>query len=665
MTGVDDDALAGWVGAVLPDSVWSRACAADIVTELRSVIAYDHPEWAPRIDSLAARMEPAQLRARLDDPEAHWFASLVGQIGVAMPGSWTSLGWRPSVEPMPVGSDLPEEVTACVVDRRGVMPRYDAIVVGSGAGGGVAAQELTQAGRTVLVIERGGMPPTPELASDHLRSARADAGLGALAGLPIMANPHTDHETWAVDPTSARWSIGAFGLGGGTRVSGAQAWRYAPQDFALASTYGVPEGSSLADWPVTYEDLEPYYAHAEFEWGVSGAPGGGAHEGRRSGPFPLPPQPRTRPSGVLRSGAERLGWATQPVPLLVNSEPYRGRPACVRCAQCIGFSCPVGAKAGSQNTVLWRAARTSRLSIVLDARVVELSADADGRIVGALVRGVDADGPWERSIEADDVVLAAGAVETARLMLSTRTAQEPDGLGNGHDQVGRHLQGRPGAEMLGIFEDAINDGLGPGPAIATLDFRHDNDGYVGGAVLANEYIPTPASALAVLQGAGMVPMAGNEVMPTLARLMPRMQRVAGVGHAMPRADARVTLDWATTDAWGVPAVRVRRDSHAEDERLCSMLADRAEEWLLASGATEVARRKGAGAERRQAGTARMGSDPGTSVVDPLGRVWGHGNVRVVDPSSHVSTGGVDPMLTTIANAYRVMDRLDDGDASAF
>ncbi|GMA35877.1 GMC oxidoreductase [Demequina litorisediminis] len=467
------------------------------------------------------------------------------------------------------------------------------------------------------------------------------------------------------DPTAARWSIGAFGLGGGTRVSGAQAWRYAPQDFALASTYGVPERSSLADWPVTYDELEPYYAHAEFEWGVSGAQGHGINEGHRSAPFPLPPMPRTRPSGVLREAAERLGWTTQSVPLLINSEPYRGRPACVRCAQCIGFSCPIGAKAGSQNTALWRAARTSRTSIVLDARVSELIADADGRITGAVVRGVDADGTWEERISADEVVLAAGAVETARLMLSTRTAREPDGLGNAYDQVGRNLQGRPGVEVLGVFDDAVNDGLGPGPAIATLDFRHGNAGHVGGAVLANEYVPTPASALAALQGAGLVPMAGDEVLPTLARLMPRMQRVAGMGHAIPRADARVTLDRSAVDAWGVPVVRISREPHPEDARLCDLLANRAEQWLREAGATQTARRPGAGAEARQTGTARMGSDPSKSVIDPLGRVWGHTNVRVVDPSSHVTTGGTDPLLTTIALAYRVMDHVDEGSGDAF
>ena len=664
MTGVDDEALARWVGAVLPDVVDSALTLDGIVAELRTVIAHDHPEWRPRIGALMNRLAPESLGDHLSDPEVSWFAALVGQIGVARPDVWPTIGWTRSLAPVPEGSDLPEEVTACVIDRRRLLGHYDAIVIGSGAGGGVAAQELTQAGRNVLVIERGGMPPTEELASDLLRSARPDGGLGALAGLPILGSPRGQGEQAGRarrgDPTRARWSIGAFGLGGGTRVYGAQAWRYAPQDFALASTYGVPDGSSLVDWPVSYEELEPYYAHAEFEWGVAGAGGVGIHEGRRSGPYPLPPLPRTRPSGPLREGATVLGWNTQCVPMLVNSEPYRGRPACVRCAQCIGFACPVGAKAGSQNTSLWRAARTSRMSIILDARVIDLSTDAQGRVTGALVRGMDADGRWERRIDADEFVLGAGAIETARLLLSSRSDAAPEGLGNGHDQVGRHLQGRLGVEAVGVFEEAINDNLGPGPAIATLDFRHDNEGLAGGAVLANEHVPTAASALAALQQAQLVPLAGPSVLRALARLLPRLQRIAGYGHPMPMADARVTLTPGVTDAWGAPVARVARRSHAQDERLRTTLGERAADWLSASGAHHVATMRAPLVEPRTAGTARMGHDPATSVVDPRGRVWGHPNVIIVDTSVFPTTGGVDPDLTTVANAYRVLDGLDEG-----
>ncbi|MDE0572206.1 GMC family oxidoreductase [Demequina sp. B12] len=639
--------LATWAGAVMPAGAWPSSENDDVVRRLRMVLEHDHPQWEERLAALANRMAPHDLVHHADDRDVRWFAGLVGQVAVTHKSSWRALGWTPSVEHMPEGTDIPDEVVAAVVDRRGLLGRYDAIVIGSGAGGGVAAQELSEAGRTVLVVERGGAPPTGELARDHLRSPTAHSRVGT---------PDPD----LVGPSDPRWGASAFGLGGGTRVYGAQAWRFAPQDFAMASTYGEVADSGLADWPVSYDEMEPYYALAEFEWGVSGAPGPPGTEGHRSVPFPLPPLPRTKPASALLAGAEKLGWRTLPTPMLINSEPYRGRAACVRCSQCLGFACPVGAKAGSQNTALWRASRTGRTSFVLSARVVELVTTKDGTVTGALIRGVDDQGPWERRIDADEIVIAAGAVESARLLLSSRSAAHPHGLGNGRDQVGRYLQGQAQVGAIGIFEDAVTDLLGPGAGIATADFRHGNAGLTGGGILTNDYVPTPASALRQLQGAGLLPFAGPDLMPRFARLLPRLQRIMATAHEVPMADARVTLDIRVKDEWGIPIPRLHGDLHAEDVKTRNFLSGKAARWLHEAGASQVVRidpRSGAGGpvvSRFQAGTARMGTDEGSSVVDPWGRLWGHANVRVVDAATHVSNGGATPVLTTVANAYRVM-----------
>ncbi|WP_062070381.1 GMC oxidoreductase [Demequina sediminicola] len=643
-TAVD---LAQWASAVMPEGVWPSSEGDDVVQRLRMVLEHDHAGWEERLAALAARMRPEELASRADDRDVRWFAGLVGQVAVTHPKSWRALGWTQSVNPMPEGSDMPAEVVAAIIDPRSMDVRYDAIVVGSGAGGGVAAQELSEAGRSVLVVERGGAPPTGELARDHLRSPNAHSSVG-------VSDPDL------VGPSDPRWGASAFGLGGGTRVYGAQAWRFAPQDFAMASTYGTPEGTGQADWPVTYDEMEPYYAHAEFEWGVSGAPGPEGTEGHRSVPFPLPPLPRTRPASALLAGAKTLGWRTLPTPMLINSEPYRGRAACVRCSQCLGFACPVGAKSGSQNTALWRAARTGRTSFVIGARVAELTTSADGTVTGAVIRGVDERGPWESHIEASEVVIAAGAVESARILLSSRSTREPDGLGNNHDQVGRYLQGQAQVGAIGIFEDAVTDLLGPGAGIATADFRHGNKDLVGGGILANDYVPTPASALRQLQGAGLLPFAGPDLMPRFARLMPRMQRIMATAHEVPTADARVTLDPRRTDDWGLPRPRLHGDLHEQDKRIRNFMSGKAARWLHEAGASQVVRidpRSGSGGpivSRFQAGTARMGERPETSVVDRWGKVWGHENVRVVDAATHVSNGGATPVLTTIANAYRVM-----------
>ncbi|WP_084039121.1 GMC family oxidoreductase [Demequina sp. NBRC 110053] len=661
MTGVDDDALAAWADAILPASE-SRAARQDgTVAEVAHVLRTDHPDWARRFAELDRRAKGSDAAALAHDPDARWLARLIAQVHVSRPATWRSIGWRDAAGRHAERADLPDEVLACVTPRTELRRRYDAVVIGSGAGGGVAAQEFAEAGRTVLVVERGDVPTTAALATDHLRNPRSDSRLDVLSGPPIGGNPRIGADGAELDPSDPRWGNNAMTLGGGTRVYGAQAWRFCPEDFRMASTYGAPEGSALADWPVTYEDMEPYYAHAEFEWGVSGASGNAVSEGRRSSPYPLPPMPRNAAAQRLHAGAQRLGWSTQHVPLLINSEPYRGRPACVRCSQCVGFACPVGAKAGSHNTTLHRAGRTGRLTIVSGAQAVRLVAASGDRVTGVVLRGHDRHGPWETTVEATEFALAAGAVETARLLLASPTDREPAGIGNNQDQVGRHLQAHIYAGAIGVFAEPTEDGLGPGPGIATTDFRHANPGLVGGGMLANDFVPTPASALSTLQDAGLLPYRGEELLTGLAHLLPRLQRVVGPVQEMTRADARVTLDGRVTDAVGMPVARFGGDVHPEDLRVQTFLTTRAQEWLRAAGAATVvplaARTLGQGPSvgQHQAGTCRMGADPAASVLDPYGRVWGHDNLLVVDGSAHVTNGGVNPVLTIIANAYRIMD----------
>src|SRR5205085_393350 len=133
-----------------------------------------------------------------------------------------------------------------------------------------------------------------------------------------------------------------------------------PLDFKMARTYGVPAGSSLADWPIGYDDLEPFYEQAEREIGVAGDAAQDRKLPPRKNPLPMPPLPDSRYRAVLRKGAEKLGWSSGPVPVLINTVPFNGRPACTNCEHCIGFSCGVDAKNGAHNTVLVRALKTGR-----------------------------------------------------------------------------------------------------------------------------------------------------------------------------------------------------------------------------------------------------------------------------------------------------------------
>ena len=154
-------------------------------------------------------------------------------------------------------------------------------------------------------------------------------------------------------------------VGGGTRVYGAQAWRFAPEDFRMASTYGVPDGSGLADWPIDYDALAPWYARAEREIGVAGELGH-AHHGPRDA-YPMQPLPLNVDGRVLQDAAQRLDWRTAAIPLAINTRSYDGRPACVRCGTCVGFSCPSDSKNGTHNTVIPRALASGRCQLLTGA----------------------------------------------------------------------------------------------------------------------------------------------------------------------------------------------------------------------------------------------------------------------------------------------------------
>jgi choline dehydrogenase-like flavoprotein len=209
----------------------------------------------------------------------------------------------------------------------------------------------------------------------------------------------------------------------------------------------------------------------------------------------------------------------------------------------------------------------------------------------------------------------------------------------------------------------VQDCVGPGPSISTTDFRHHNDGILGGGILVNEFVPTPIEAYTKLSGLGIVPAWGRAGADALREAYTRTQFLVGPIQEVPAAASRVTLERSVTDANGTPAVRLLADApEPNDVRAAEFLGQRAEEWLRASGARAAtplrwALSKGPSAGQHQAGTCRMGTDPRTSVTDAWGRVWGHDGVTVADASLHVTNGGVNPVLTILALAWRVSEHL--------
>jgi choline dehydrogenase-like flavoprotein len=539
------------------------------------------------------------------------------------------------------------------------MIRYDVIIVGAGAGGGVAAGVLAEAGKRVLLLERGRPLRFENNPRDHLRNQRFSR-YGHNAGPDIEDNPRVTvaaaGQTRITQPHEAGYQNNAATVGGGTRVYGGQAWRFLPQDFRMASLYGIPTGSSLANWPISYSDLEPYYERAEWEIGVAGDSSASAHYWPRRTGYPMPSLPVNKQGRVLRAGASKLGWETLPIPALINTTPYKDRPACIQCQYCVGFTCPVDAKNGTHNTTIARALASGLCDLVTRAMAVRINTDPSGRVSG--VAYYDSEKQLQ-SVEAEAVICSGGAIETARLLLNSSSPQHPQGLGNQYDQVGRHLQGHYYPAAIGLMPEAVYDGVGPGISTATVQFNHGNRDLIGGGMLADEFIELPVIFWA-RQLPPDLPRWGLAHKQFMRENYTRVMRVTGPVQEIPSPEARVTIDPSVRDRWGTPVVRLSGTTHMETVRTAAFMFERAREWLQSSGAVRVwGQLPGLylSGGQHQAGTCRMGDDPHTSVVDAWGRVHGHDNLFVADGSVHVTNGGFNPVLTILALAFRTAEHI--------
>ena len=543
-------------------------------------------------------------------------------------------------------------------------PNYDVIIIGAGAGGGVAAGLLAEAGKRVLLLERGRQLSFAEVGRDHLRNQRL-AQYGFNAGPDPDGNPRVavspEGKAFVVNPIEGGYQANAACVGSGTRVYGAQAWRFLPDDFRMATKYGVPPGSSLADWPITYDDLAPDYERAEWELGVSGDEATAGKNRPRHRPYPMPPLPLNVQGRTAQAGARALGWSTERVPLLINSVPNLGRGACVHCQHCVGFACPTDAKNGTQNTLIPRALATGNCTLETEAMAERVDTDGAGRVVGVTY--------WTKGGErvtatSEVVVVSGGAVETARLLLNSKSPAHPDGLGNAHDQVGRGLQGHYYAGAVGWMPEPIWDGVGPGATTATTEWSHDNvdkkgKPIIGGGMLADDFIPLPLSFLKGRVPAD-VPRWGLAHKEWMRHHYTRMLLVMGPVQEIPNPDARVSVDPDVKDRWGLPVARLSGTIHPETLRTYDFMRARGEEWLRACGAGDVSSAPNGlslSGGQHQAGTCRMGDDPRTSVTDKWGRVHGHENLYVADGSLHVTNGGFNPVLTILALSFRVAGHL--------
>src|SRR6202162_5553343 len=327
--------------------------------------------------------------------------------------------------------------------------QVDFIVVGAGAAGGVMAKELATAGFRVVVLEQGPWRHEKDFTHDEV-SVMFRSGLTN----DHRKQPNTFRKTPG-DPAKPQPAV-EYGrmVGGGSVHFTTNYWRFHPEDFRERSALGSIPGADLRDWPITYDELEPYYTKAEWDLGISGLSGSNPFDGPRSKPYPLPPMP-VKSSGVLfERASKKLGLHPFPAPVAVLSQPYRGRSACAHCGFCESFGCEMNAKSSTLAALIPAAVKTGLCDRRPHSYVRQIEVGKDGRVTGAVYFD---EGRREVFQRARAIVLCANGAETPRLLLMSKSKAFPQGLANSSGNVGKYLMFDNGALAVGLFDHPLNE----------------------------------------------------------------------------------------------------------------------------------------------------------------------------------------------------------------
>lgn len=582
------------------------------------------------------------------------------------------------------------------------MTKPSVLVIGSGAGGSVAAWAFATAGHPVLVLEKGrnllpglGTPKGPGslFANDDVKAGRW------FENQDPLLEPRTARSQQDAANGVARSFVGDVNdlpttVGGGTVHWDAKCPRMWKNDFKGRTLYGEVPGANVADWPLEYEDLAPFYDEVEARLGVQGdvrrMPSSTLAQAPRSHQFVLPPNPPMYAGKLLAEGARRMGYHAYPFPMAVNSRPFDGRPACNSCGFCSGFGCPINARGGAAVSFLHHAMRAG--AELRDRCFVRRIAVGKGT-KSHLAYGVDyldSDGRAQ-SEAADIVVLAPSPIETARLCLLSATSDHPHGLGNRSGELGRNLMFHYFTVAGSMFNGDLHPWRGPSTTFTIDDFVGPDRSSAGRAAAAAAGLPylkggiceVGATAWATpLQEAGLytsVPNTWGRALKDLMRASVFRSHVAGlsmVGEDMPQRANLVDLDASVKDVHGLPVPRITHSSHRFEQaaslyygpRLAALCA--AAPGALASAFLPVGilaqqtgefdgPLAGVASTAHIMGTARMGQDPRSSVVDAWGRMHEVENVMVADGSVFVSASGRNPTLTIMALALRAARHMID------
>jgi choline dehydrogenase-like flavoprotein len=515
------------------------------------------------------------------------------------------------------------------------MAHYDVAVIGSGAGGGTLTHALAPTGKRILLLERGGYVPR-ERENWSTRAVN-------------LEGKYQTREVWRDGQGRELHPHTNYYVGGNTKFYGAALFRLRREDFGEVRHWG---GVSPA-WPIGYDEMEPYYTAAERLYHVHGQRGADPTDPPASAPYPHPPVSHEPRIQALAEDFMRQGLQPFPVPLGVMLDERNPRTSpCIRCATCDGHPCLVNAKSDAQVICVDPALRHANVTLLTGAYVERLETSASGRAITRVV--VQRDGQREEHT-ADIVVVSAGAINSAALLLRSASDRHPQGLANGSGVVGRHYMGHVNSIHLALSRC-------PNPTVFQKTLAL-NDFYWGSREW--DFPMGHVSFVGKVDGdtlrAGAPAIAPGWTLELMGRHSLDFWLTS---EDLPDPDNRVTLDrsggivlrYAPNNTAGHERLIATLERLMQQQTKCGIHGDECHQGLFARNLFVGERIPLAGVAH-QNGTVRFGRDPRTSALDPFCRAHEVDNLYVVDASFFPSSGAVNPALSVMANALRVADHL--------
>jgi len=553
---------------------------------------------------------------------------------------------------------------------------YDVCIIGSGAGGGPVALTLAKAGYSVLILEKGPWFSEKDFYKDELACCRRSVYTPKLSDEQHVIEDVDSDGQWVGEPTSeSGWNFWNGNIvGGSSNLMSGFFYRLKPEDFRLLSEFGPIKGANVVDWPISYEDMEPYYTLVETEVGVSGRfTDHPLAEPRSSKDFPYPATLEHPVSKKFDQACERLGLYSLPTPRAILSRRKDNRRSCEYSGYCGSYGCSSGAKGSSRAALLDQAVATGKCEIKPLCKVYKLSSDNSGKVVSADYYDVK---EKKQSVNAKLFVIACQAIESSRLLLSSPGPKHPNGLANNSGQVGKNLLFSAGGAGSGDFdystmasqESKEMKRRGPFVNRGLQDWYFIDDPALGGRVKGGtvDFLLRHPNAMSKAMNAKWDDendlVWGRALQNQLKSIFTDNQtlRYEIFCDWLPTNNCFVSLDDTVKDKWGSPVAKVRIGYHEHDLKIGRYINEHSMKVLSKMGATNVRSSiSGAPPANLVAGGCRFGHDPQTSVLNADCRAHDVENLYVTD-GSFMPTGGSVPYTWTIyANAFRVAERIKE------